>query len=53
MRDRAELIANVQFLEILKIAEMAGLWAGTRKESGRLSEEQSRINCVNMEACGG
>ena len=34
------------------MADMFGLWAGTRKESGRLSEVQSRRNCVRIGADG-
>ena len=37
-------------LESLKTAAMSGLCAGIQKESGRLSEVQSRINWVRMSA---
>ena len=49
-RDRSLLMEKQKSLESLKTAAMSGLCAGIRKESGRLSDVQSRINWVRMSA---
>ena len=50
--DLSELAAKHQSRLTRYIAEMPGLWAGTRMESGRFRDVQSSINWVKIEAVG-
>ena len=47
-RDLSLFIAWHQSLDVLKISDTLGLWAGIRQESGRFVEVQSRINWVRI-----